>query len=104
MSTKVKTGEYICIYHVDYEGMNVNPRKYVFTVSVCLPYKISHCNPDKDLSLIKSILYQNIENISKYRNRLNFPIVLFTGNNFESTLISFIYIKNQTDEDIHFLN
>ena len=102
MSTNVQTGEYICIYHVDYEGMNVNPRKYVVTISGCVNYKISHCNPDKDLSLIKSILYQNIENISKYRDRLNNPIVLFTGNHFESTSISFIYIKNQTGEDIHF--
>ena len=53
MSTKVQTGEYICRYHVNYEGMNVNPRKHVIIVSVCVPYKISRCDPDKDLSLIK---------------------------------------------------
>ena len=102
MSTSVQAGEYICIYHVDYEGINVNPRKYVVTVSGCVSYKIAQCHPDEDLSLLKSILYQNVENIDKYQDRLYNPLVLFTGNHFKNTSIAFVYIKNQTGEDIHF--
>jgi hypothetical protein len=45
---------------------------------------------------------QNVENIPKYNNRLKNPFVIFTGNHFLNNSISFIYMKNQSEEDIHF--
>ncbi len=59
-------------------------------------------NPDKDLSLLKSILLQNVEDIPKYNNRLNNPLILFSGNKFWNNSFTFVYLRNQSGEDIHF--
>ena len=59
-------------------------------------------NPYKDLSLLKSILLQNDENFPKYNDRLNNPLILFSGNRFWNNSFTFVYMRNQSGEDIHF--
>ena len=102
LSTNLSRGEYICIYYLDYESIGDTVKKYNFSISSCVDFQIKQCNPDKDLNLLKYILLQNVENIPKYNNRLKNPFVIFTGNHFLNNSISFIYMKNQSEEDIHF--
>ena len=102
MSTNLQPGEYICVYHVDYTGAKEKVRKYSVTISGCMEFKIAQCPSLTDLSLLKAIFIQNVENIPKYFDILNKPLVLFTGNHFKNTSLAFMYIKNQTGEDIHF--
>ena len=102
MSTNLQPGEYICIYHLDYAGAKEKVRKYNVTISGCMDFKIAQCPSLKDLSLLKTIFIQNVEKIPKYFEILSKPVVLFTGNHFKNTSLAFMYIKNQTGEDIHF--
>ena len=46
--------------------------------------------PDNDLSLLKSIIYTKVEDMKKYKPRFKNKIVLFTGNRFENSGISFL--------------
>ena len=102
LTTNLYEGEYICLYYVDYESINSQIRKYTVDISSCVDFKFKEMNPDKDLSLLKSILLQNVEDIPKYNNRLNNPLILFSGNKFWNNSFTFVYLRNQSGEDIHF--
>ena len=102
MSTSVKSGEYICLFNVDYATAGVPVRKYALTISGSVKFQIAHLDPDNDHSLLKSIMLPKIESLPKYASRFQNKIVLFTGNRFEQTAIGFFYVKNQNDNLIHF--
>ena len=59
-------------------------------------------DPDYDLSLLKSIIYTKVEDMKKYKSRFKNKIVLFTGNRFENSGISFLYIQNKTGDNLFF--
>ncbi len=103
MSTYVKSGEYICIYNVDYKTAGVSPRKYALTISSSVKFEYAQLDPDDDKSLLKKIMLPKIESLPKYKSRFENPIVLFTGNRFEQTAIGFFYVKNQNKDLIHFI-
>ena len=46
--------------------------------------------PDEDLSLIKDIIINKVETLSKYKSRFKNKIVIFTGNRFENSGIAFL--------------
>jgi len=102
MSTSVKSGEYICLFNVDYATAGVPVRKYAVTISGSVKFQIAHLDPDNDHSLLKCIMLPKIESLPKYKPRFDNKIVLFTGNRFEQTAIGFFYVKNQNDNLIHF--
>ena len=103
MSTYVKSGEYICIYNVDYKTAGVSPRKYALTISSSVKFEYAQLDPDDDKSLLKKIMLPKIESLPKYKSRFENAIVLFTGNRFEQTAIGFFYVKNQNKNLIHFI-
>ena len=102
MSTSVTSGEYICIFNVNYKITGVSPRKYAVTISGSVKFQISQLEPDDDRSLLKCIMLPKIESLPKYSERFQNKIVLFTGNRFEQTAYAFLYIKNQNNITIHF--
>ena len=102
MSTKVKPGEYICIYNVDYKTLNIPIRKYTVTISGNIKFKVAQIGTDDDFSLLKSIMINRIETLPKYASRFQHRIALFTGNRFEQCALSFFYIKNLSGNLIHF--
>ena len=102
MSTSVKSGEYICLFNVDYATAGVPVRKYALTISGSVKFQVAHLDPDNDHSLLKTIMLPKIESLPKYQSRFQSKIVLFTGNRFEQTAIGFFYVKNQNDNLIHF--
>jgi hypothetical protein len=101
MSTYVKSGEYICIYNVDYKTAGVSPRKYALTISASVKFEYAQLDPDDDKSLLKKIMLPKIESLPKYKSRFENAIVLFTGNRFEQTAIGFFYIKSRMEGTIH---
>jgi hypothetical protein len=103
MSTYVKEGEYLCLFNADYKTINVTPRKYTVTISSNVDFQICQLDPDDDNhNLLKSIMIPKIESLPKYSSRFQNRIALFTGNRFQQCAISFLYIKNLTDDVIHF--
>ena len=61
-------------------------------------YKLKLVDPDKDLTVMKTIMVPKIE--SRYKNKSKFkePFVFFTGNRFYASSYGFFYMKNQTKE------
>ena len=103
MSTYVKEGEYLCIFNADYKTINVSPRKYTVTISSNVDFQICQLEPDDDNhNLLKSIMIPKIESLPKYASRFQNRIALFTGNRFQKCALSYLYIKNLTDNEIHF--
>ena len=103
LSIHLKKGEYLCIYNVNYNSIKAPIRKYNVSIYGNGNFKIKQCDSDKDLSLLKKIICDSVENMEKYRKRFtNHKLVLFTGNHFKNTSFGFVYIKNQHDNDIHF--
>ncbi len=101
MSTEVKTGEYICLYNVDYNTAGVPVRKYAVTISGSCKFQLCHLESDDDHSLMKKIMIPKIESIKKYEPLFQKNVVLFTGNRFEQTAIGFFYIKSRMEGTIH---
>ena len=101
-STAVEAGEYIVIYNVDYKTAGVkNVRKYGINIGSSVKFTCAECDPDNDLTLLKSIMIPKIESLPKYASRFQKEFVLFTGNRFEGSAIGFFYLKNQADEVKH---
>ena len=89
------------LYHVDYKTQNIPPRKYRLNIGSSCDLKICSCNPDLTLDLLKSIMITQVETLSKYQDRFNLSIAMFTGNRFMNTAYGFFYIQNKGKKEAH---
>ena len=101
LSSELEKGEYVLLYHVDYKTQNIPPRKYRLNIGSSCDLKICSCNPDLTLDLLKSIMITKVETLSKYQDRFNLSIAMFTGNRFMNTAYGFFYIQNKGKKEAH---
>jgi hypothetical protein len=102
ISTSLEKGEYVLLCHVSYNLYNIEPKDYIVSISTSESVDYFLMEPDYDLSLLKSIIYTKVEDMKKYKPRFKNKIVLFTGNRFENSGISFLYIQNKTGDNLFF--
>ena len=102
ISTSLENGEYVLLSHVSYNLYNIEPKEYIISISTSETFDYIQMDPDYDLSLLKSIIYTKVEDMKKYKSRFKNKIVLFTGNRFENSGISFLYIQNKTGDNLFF--
>ena len=98
ISNEVTPGEYIIIANLNYKTTKVKPKDYIINIACTKHFQWSLMEPDEDLSLIKDIIINKVETLSKYKSRFKNMIVIFTGNRFENSGIAFFYIQNKGDE------
>ncbi len=101
LSTRIEPGEYLCILSIDYKTAKVDPIKGGYNVSIAcsVKYQVKLAEPDKDLSVIKSIMLPKIESLQRYKKKMKESFVNFTGNRFESSSYGFLYLKNNMKEE-----
>jgi hypothetical protein len=94
-------GEYLVLFGVDYKSKEVPGRKYRITLSGNCEFKISNIECDNDFSILKSILIPRVENLEKYKKKMdNDKIILFCGNRFENSAFCWFYLKNPQKDEI----
>ena len=102
ISTNLTPGEYLCVYNVSYKICEVPPRKYTLNITCSDPIQLCEMQADSDFSLLKAIMIPKIEKLNKYKSRFENKIVLFTGNRFENSALSFFYIQNKGKDILYF--
>ena len=102
ISTNLIAGEYVCVYNVSYKISEVPPRKYTLNITCSDPIQLCEMQADTDFSLLKAIMIPKVESLKKYKARFDNKIVLFTGNRFENSALSFFYIQNKGKDILYF--
>jgi len=101
LSTRVEPGEYLVEFNLDYITAEVpenDIRPYNIHLSSSTDYKLKLVAPDKDLSVMKTMMVPKIESLYKNKSKFKESFVFFTGNRFGSSSYGFCYMKNQSKE------
>ena len=102
LSTDIQEpGDYILLYHVDYHNAKVEPRKYTLNIGSSSNFLVCLCEPDRDLTLLKTIIATTVPHLEKYKKYMKNSIIMVTGNRFMNSAYSFLYIKNKIRKVAH---
>ncbi len=102
LSTDIQEpGDYILLYHVDYHNAKVEPRKYTLNIGSSSDFLVCLCEPDRDLTLLKTIIATTVPHLEKYKKYMKNSIIMVTGNRFMNSAYSFLYIKNKIRKVAH---